>query len=82
MPPVWFKRNKTICALWERRGQTFCDGCGMLIRDRFFYKWSANELHNPFDLEVHQNLNSHDNANCVGTVLLGLLKHIPELEPV
>jgi hypothetical protein len=81
MPAVWERTVKVTQTLVKRRGQAFCDGCGMLIKDDHYYKWSVNPFVSPHNIEFRQMSASHISPFCCGLVLMALLadfEHTPE----
>ena len=76
MPAVWEKSGKLYVTLWKRVAREFCDACGMVIKDDYFYKWalsyagSANEW-------ITLNADSHTNPTCSGFAVNSLVQEVP-----
>lgn len=81
MPAVWGRTMKVEQILWQRLGQEFCDGCGMLIKDDHFYKLAVVTLDENLQLDLSLRLNSHISPFCTGLVLaqqFAACEHSPE----
>lgn len=76
MPKVWARSGKVYQRLWRRVGQAFCDGCGKVIRDDFYWKWQVTYIGNGHAWLTEEGL-SHLNISCSGAVLLELMKSTP-----
>jgi hypothetical protein len=76
MPKVWEKSGKVYQRLWRRIGRVFCDSCGMVIKDPYYYKWTMSYVADKgqwIDLEYE----SHTNPTCSGYAVNMLLQSVP-----
>lgn len=76
MPKI-HRKSVSLCQVyWHRVTREFCDACGMVIRDPYFYKWMVTHLDGS-DAWVDLAATSHVNNDCVGQTIKNLLGAIP-----
>jgi len=72
MPRVWVRTAVVTQEKWKRLGRAFCDGCGMVIKDDYYWKWSVSHSGNPIEA-IYDERNSHNATYCIGLVIRDLL---------
>jgi len=79
MSKSWAKSVKVYQQLRKRRGQAFCDGCGKLIKDDYYWKWQVTYVGRGHAWLTEESF-SHLNGSCAGHVLLKLMTSAPTRE--
>lgn len=76
MPIIATKSAKVYLSKCRRRGRVFCDSCGRVVRDDYYWAWLVVNIGKDADWkEQHQN--SCINMACSGGVLLGMFANFP-----
>lgn len=76
MPILATKSAKVYQSKNQRRGRVFCDGCGKVIKDDYYWSWIAVNIDENSDWK-ERHANSHINMTCSGGTVLDLFALFP-----